>query len=65
MRNQKFELYDLLKDISEENNLVNEKPAEVKKMAILLGKTLKERGAQMPIEKATGRPVPFPDQIVQ
>jgi arylsulfatase A-like enzyme len=65
MRNQKFELYDLLKDISEENNLVHEKPAEVKKMAILLGKTLKERGAQMPIEKATGRPVPFPDQIVK
>jgi hypothetical protein len=32
-------------------------------LAILLGKTLKERGAQMPIEKATGKAVPFPDEI--
>lgn len=65
MRNQSFELYNLSKDIREENNLVNENPAEVKKLAILLGKTLKERGAQMPVDRATGKPVPFPDEIVK
>ena len=65
MRNQSFELYDLSKDIREENNLVNDKPAEVKKLAMLLGKTLKERGAQMPVTRATGKAVPFPDEIVK
>ena len=35
----------------------------MKKLAMLLGKTLKNRGAQMPVEKATGKAVPFPDEI--
>jgi arylsulfatase A-like enzyme len=63
MRNLQFELYDLSKDIGEKNNLVNKYPAEVKRIAVLLGKKLKELGAQMPVEKATGRVVPFPDEI--
>ncbi|MEO8414808.1 MAG: sulfatase [Ginsengibacter sp.] len=64
MRNEKFELYDLSKDIREGNNLANENPAEVKKLATLLGKTLKDRGAQMPVDKATGKAVPFPDEML-
>ncbi len=65
IRNQKFELYHISKDIREENDLVNENPAEVKKLAMLLGKTLKERNAQMPINRATGKPAPFPDEIIK
>ena len=63
MRNQSFELYDLSKDIREENNLVDENPSEVKRLSNILGKTLKERGAQMPVSKATGKAVSFPDEI--
>lgn len=65
MRDQTFELYDLSKDIREENNLADRNPAEVKKLAVLLGKTLKSRNAQMPVERETGLPVPFPDEVVQ
>ena len=65
MRNQTFELYDLSKDIREDNNLAGENPAEVKKLATLLGKTLKERGAQMPVERSTGKAIPFPDEVVK
>ncbi|ARS39214.1 sulfatase [Sphingobacteriaceae bacterium GW460-11-11-14-LB5] len=63
MRTQKLELYDLSKDIGEQHNLSASHPAETKKLAMLLGKTLKERGAQMPVEKTTGKTVPFPDEI--
>lgn len=65
MRNQSFELYNLLKDIGEKNNLINENPAEANRLATLLGKTLKERGAQMPVEKLTGKKVLYPDDILQ
>lgn len=63
MRTRKFELYDLSQDIGEQHNLSLANPIETKKLALLLGKTLKERGAQMPVEKATGKAVPFPDEI--
>lgn len=64
MRMQKLELYDLSKDISERHNLASTNTPEVKKLAILLSKTLKERSAQMPVEKTTGKTVPFPDEIL-
>ncbi|MEP7233505.1 MAG: hypothetical protein ABI691_24815 [Ginsengibacter sp.] len=64
MRNQSFELYDLSKDIREQHNLASQNQEEVKKLATLLGKTLKERKAQMPTEKATGKAVSFPDEIM-
>ena len=64
MRNQKLELYDLSKDLGEKNNLAEKNPAETKRLANILGKTLKERGAQMPIETSTSKPIPFPDELV-
>lgn len=64
MRNQELELYDLSKDISEKNNLAATNPTETKKLADILGKTLKERGAQMPVESNTSKPVPFPDEVI-
>jgi arylsulfatase A-like enzyme len=63
MRTQKLELYDLSKDIGEHHDLASSNPVETKKLAILLGKTLKERHAQMPVEKTTGKAVPFPDEL--
>lgn len=65
MRDQTFELFDLSKDIREENNLADKKRDEVKRLAALLGKTLKARGAQMPVDKASGKVVPFPDDAIQ
>jgi len=35
----------------------------VKKLAALLGKTLKERNALMPVEKSSGKAVSFPDEV--
>lgn len=63
MRRRVLELYDLSKDIREANNLAGQHPEIVKKMAAVLGKTLRERNAQMPVEKANGKAVPFPDEI--
>jgi hypothetical protein len=55
-------LYDLANDIVEKNDVANQFPSEVKKLASLLGKTLKDRNALMSVEKATGNAVPFPDE---
>jgi arylsulfatase A-like enzyme len=65
MRDQTFELFDLSKDIREQNNLADQNPPEVKKLATLLGTTLKARGAQMPVAKTSGKAVPFPDEVVK
>ncbi|QNK63474.1 sulfatase [Pedobacter sp. PAMC26386] len=65
MRNCQFELYNINNDIREENNLADKNPEEVKRLAVLLGKTLKERGAQMPVESSSGKQVPFPDELVK
>ncbi|WP_316828241.1 sulfatase [Pedobacter miscanthi] len=62
LRTKKLELYDLSKDIGEEHNLDLSNPVETKKLAALLGNTLRERNAQMPIEKSTGKAVPYPDK---
>lgn len=63
MRNREFELYDLAHDIREANNLAGKYPGTVKKLAVVLGKTLKERNAQLPLEKASGKMIPFPDEV--
>lgn len=60
MRDQSLELYDLSKDIGEKHNLASALPAQTKKLANILGKTLKLRGAQMPFDKITKRDVPYP-----
>ncbi len=64
MRNRSFELYDLSNDIGEKNNLAASNYPVVKKLAGILGETLKSRDAQMPVEKATGKIIPFPDEVI-
>jgi arylsulfatase A-like enzyme len=63
MRDRQLELYNLSNDISETKDVAVQHPEKVKQLAILLGNTLKERGAQMPVEKKTGKPVPYPDEL--
>lgn len=57
---QSFELYDLVADLSEERNLAAEKPEIVARLRREMGRLLRERGAQMPTVKATGKQVPLP-----
>ncbi len=57
-----FELYDLSVDLAETRNLAATHPDTVDRLCREMGRLLRERGAQMPIVKATGKPVPFPDE---
>lgn len=68
---QRFELFNLEQDISEQNNLAANEPNHVKSMAATMTKLLKERKAQMPTYKAgntkgapEGSAVPWPDKAV-
>lgn len=57
------ELYDIASDIGEHNDLSSQQPVRVEKLSRLLGKRLREMGAQRPTFKATGLPCPWPDEI--
>lgn len=59
----RLELYDIKNDIKEEHNLSRDYPAKTKELARLLTQKLKEEHAQMPVVKATGKTVPYPDQL--
>jgi arylsulfatase A-like enzyme len=59
------ELFDLANDISEKSNLAAEQPAKVGELARQLARLLKDRGAQMPKDLRTGKPVDYPDQVVR
>lgn len=66
---QKFELFNIKEDISEENNLADKHPERVKAMAKVMTALLKDRKAQMPTYKKDnpagareGSAVPWPDQ---
>lgn len=65
MRTQKIELYNLSRDISESKNLANKYPLKVKYLANLLTEKLKDWKAQMPVYKKTGKPVPWPNQVIK
>jgi arylsulfatase A-like enzyme len=58
---RRCELYNLAEDIGENHNLAAAQPDRVKRLAGVLRRRLKETGAQMPVEKATGQPVPLPE----
>ncbi|MCF0069848.1 sulfatase [Dyadobacter sp. CY261] len=62
-RQAKLELYNLRDDIGEAHDLATSNPAKVKELAALLTKQLKAWNAQWPVFKATGKPVPFPDEV--
>lgn len=56
------ELYNIEADISEQHNLAGEQPKLVKKLSAELGRYLRSVDAQRPVLKATGVPVPWPDE---
>ncbi len=66
---QRFELFNLASDISEEHNLATAEPKRVKAMAATMTKLLQERKAQMPTYKEgngkgmpAGAAIPWPDE---
>ncbi len=61
---QQFELFNLAEDLGEQNNLAAEKPEIVKNLAVELSAYLRDNKAPMPIIKATGKHVPFPDEVI-
>lgn len=57
------ELFNILTDIGERNNLSAEYPAKVKKLSKDLGQYLRKAGGQRPSFKATGKLAPWPDEV--
>ena len=64
-RTQELELYNLADDLSEQYNLATEQPMKLREMAAEMTRSLKERDAQMPIVRATGKPLPYPNELVE
>ena len=60
---RRLELFNLDADISEQTDLAGKEPQKVREIAAKLAALLKERGAQMPLEKSSGQPVPWPDAL--
>ena len=58
-----LELYDLSTDVGELNDLAEEHPEVTRELASVLGEWMREAGAQMSIEAATGRPIEWPDRV--
>lgn len=58
-------LYNIKEDIGEQFNLIEEQKVVAIKLAKELTRLLKERGAQMPVIKSTGMPVPWPSESVK
>ena len=56
------ELYDIEHDLGEAHNLAAEHPDVVRRLSRELGRTLRRMDAQRPIEKASGKPCPWPDE---
>lgn len=64
-RTQDLELYNLKEDISERNNLAKNKKyaKKFKEMAKAMSDKLREYNASMPTVRATGKPLPYPDEL--
>ena len=60
-----FELYNIRDDIGETRNLAAERPEKVKELAGVLGRRLRAWDAPMPVVRATGQPVPYPDEFLK
>lgn len=59
---RQLRLYDVKKDIGEQNDLSQTMPDKVKELTVELSDYLRERDAQRPSLKATGEVIPFPDE---
>jgi arylsulfatase A-like enzyme len=61
----RFELFDLASDLGETQELSAENPQRVAAFARQLGKYLRSRNTAMPLVGKTGRPVPWPDELLK
>ncbi|MBT4784655.1 MAG: DUF4976 domain-containing protein [Candidatus Marinimicrobia bacterium] len=61
---QRFELFNLKTDIGETQNLANDKPEQLKKLAKALTDYLINVDAQMPLDKNSGIQIPFPEDVI-
>lgn len=57
---RRFELFNLADDLGETRDRSKSEPERVRALAAELSAYLKRHDAPMPVEKATGRPVPLP-----
>ena len=57
---QSYELFNLAKDLGEQNNLADKMPKARDQLAFELGRYLESVKAQMPIDKSTGESIPYP-----
>lgn len=62
--NGKKELFNIKEDIGEKHNQAETYPAIVEKLSVRLGNYLRNAGGQRPSFKATGKPVPWPDEAI-
>lgn len=60
----KKELFNIPDDISEQHNMAAQYPDIVKKLSKELGIYLRKTGGQRPTFKATGKPCPWPDEVL-
>jgi arylsulfatase A-like enzyme len=60
---RRLELFNIDEDISEAKELSKEKPEKAAELAKLLSARLRAEDALMPIDKATGKPVEYPDEV--
>ena len=59
-----FELYNLKNDIGEEENLLEINKTKARELSKLLSGFLRETKAKMSIDKRTGKPVEYPDMLL-
>lgn len=57
---EKIELFDLKQDISEQNNLLEQEPKVAKQLCLQLNKYLQKVNAQTPVDRKTGKSLPYP-----
>jgi arylsulfatase A-like enzyme len=60
---QRYELFNLAKDLGERDNLADKRSEVRDRLAAKLGKYLSSVDAQMPTIKATGKTVPYPGPL--
>lgn len=60
---QQLRLYHVTHDIGEQQDLANQHPEIVKQLSKELSDYLRERNAQRPSLKATGKQIPYPDEV--
>ena len=59
-----LELYNIKEDIGETRNVAASHPGKVKELARMMSERLRTNKASMPIVRATGKPVPMPDELL-